>query len=102
MSKRTEAEWEALAARLAKEVMGWSLNDELTQQQRHSLTGKHILVSQTCSPSWWGCLGGVLQFIVFVSKWQPHLNVAQPLVVTWLCPAHHRARHKARRAGPAP
>ena len=82
MSEKTEAEWGALAARLAQEVMGCLSWDGLTDEQRMATLAQSSMSVSVCENLWWSWNAERGRAIALVSgKWQPHLDIAQAMMV---------------------
>lgn len=97
MSNRTDAEWQALDARIAREVMGWIKWDEIPQAERDAVpevTGgrwdylKHgfssdeyeTLRKEGRCAFWWKHSKFGWVHAQEIRDWQSHKNVAQPML----------------------
>ena len=94
MTKRTDAEWQALADRIAQNVMGYGLWDELPEEARKTYWDRmmgssswesddtlRIWVLAYNRDKWWSVLeSGCPDSEEDIADWQPHLDVIQALM----------------------
>ena len=87
MPERTDAEWQALADRIAREVMGWFKWDELPEILR--LLFWKVIETQPDEydlafnrNKWWSILeSGCPDSEEGITDWQPHEDATQALLV---------------------
>ena len=78
---KTNAEWQALADHIAREIMGWVKWAELTEGEQKAVRKSHIWRHSPYDGYWWQRNLAILHIAVGISLWQPHVNIAQAILV---------------------